>query len=184
MHKDKRIEAREKPNQGKTIVMGIRERSTGRVWTTIISDTTRITLEQIIGTQIEPGTVVYTDGHEGYAEIEYEFDDLIHETIYHSGPGKQYVRPRLDKNGEPMFDEDGNQVLIHTNGIESFWSLFKRGYRGVYFYMSPQHLHRYLKESTYRQNTGKINNFDVIADTVRRLFNKRLTHRRLTRKAS
>ena len=93
MHKDKREEAREKPNQGKVIVMGIRERSTGRVWTRAIPDTMRETLQRIIGLHIEPGTVIYTDGHEGYTGIEIEFDDLTHEVTFHSGPDKT-VRPR------------------------------------------------------------------------------------------
>ena len=184
MHKDKREEAREKPNQGKVIVMGIRERSTGRVWTRAIPDTMKGTLQRIIGLQIEPGTVVYTDGHEGYTGIEIEFDDLTHEVVYHSGPDKRYVRAKLDAAGNLMYDENGEPILIHTNGIESFWALFKRGYRGVYFYMSPNHLHRYLNESSYRQGLGKINNFDAITDTVRRLFNKRLTHKQLIGKAA
>jgi hypothetical protein len=42
--------------------------------------------------------------------------------------------------------------VIHTQGIESFWALFKRGYHGIYHYMSGKHLQRYLDESVYRFN--------------------------------
>ena len=183
MHKHKREEAREKPNQGKTIVMGIRERRTGRVWTVVVPDTARETLQQIIGDHVRSGGVVYTDGHEGYTGIDIEFS-VAHEVTYHSGPEKQYVRDRLDKDGNPMLDGNGEIIKVHTNSIESFWALFKRGYRGVYFYMSPKHLHRYLNESAFRHGTGNTNNFKAVRLTVSRLFGKRLTHKQLTGKAS
>lgn len=181
MHKNKREEAKLKPENGKIIVMGIRERRTGRVWTTIVPDTMKDTLQQIIGRQVEPGAAVYTDGHGAYDGLEYTFD-YVHEAVYHSGPDKQYVIERKDENGNVMLDDDDNPILVHTNGIESFWALFKRGYRGVYFYMSPTHLHRYLNESAFRQATGKENNFGTIADTVRRMFGHRLSHKLLTGK--
>ena len=183
MHKDRRTMLREIDPEflGKVIVMGIKERATGRVWTTIVPSTDLETLQRILGEKIQPGATVYTDGHQSYEGIEFMFD-FAHEVAYHSGPAKQYVREKLDGNGQPVLDAEGNPVLIHTNGIESFWSLFKRGYRGVYFYMSPKHLHRYLNESCFRQSTGNRNDFDVIRDTVRRMFGNRLTHKRLTGK--
>ena len=184
MHKSRRewLKETDPERMGKVIVMGIKERKTGRVWTTIVPNTEIDTLQKILGERLQPGTVVYSDGHPAYEGIEYMFD-FAHEVAYHSGPEKQYVRTKVDENGETVYDEDGNPVLVHTNGIEGFWSLFKRGYRGVYFYMSPKHLHRYLNESCFRQGVGNKNNFAVIEDTVRRMFGQRLTHKRLTGKA-
>ena len=184
MHKDRRMMLRETDpeHHGKVIVMGIKERKTGRVWTTIVPSTELETLQRILGERVQPGATVYTDGHPAYEGIEFMFD-FAHEVAYHSGTAKQYVREKLDRNGQPVLDGEGNPVLIHTNGIEGFWSLFKRGYRGVYFYISPKHLHRYLNESCFRQSTGNRNNLDVIRDTVRRMFGNKLTHKRLTGKA-
>ena len=49
---------------------------------------------------------------------------------------------------------DGEDNEIHTNGIESFWSLLKRAYKGTYHYMSPKHLNRYVREFTGRYNAS------------------------------
>ena len=70
----------------------------------------------------------------------------------------------------------------HTNGIESFWSLFKRGYIGIYHYMSRKHLQRYIDEFVTRVNAHRNNwnNFDKFAHSILNI-NSRLTYRRLVR---
>ena len=178
MHKDKREEAREKPNYGKVIVIGLRERATGKVWTQVIPDTERDTLREVIEKFVAPGATVYTDGHAGYQDL----PNHNHEWIYHSGPEKQYVQIKTDDKGRFVYDDNGELVKIHTNSIESFWALLKRGHKGVYLYISPKHTHRYAGEYAYRLEAGNKNNLSTMAETIRRLCGKQLTYKQLTGK--
>ena len=67
----------------------------------------------------------------------------------------------------------------HTNGIESFWALLKRGHYGVYHYMSAKHLHRYINEFANRHNTSKFGTMQFIDATISRMSNRRLTYKEL-----
>ena len=78
--------------------------------------------------------ILYTDEWHGYKKAHKLY---THFTVEH-GKG-QYV--------------DGD---AHTNTIEGFWALLKRGYIGIYHYMSKKHLHRYVDEFVFRYNTRKI----------------------------
>ena len=71
--------------------------------------------------------------------------------------------------------------MAHTNGIESFWALFKRGYHGVYHWMSRKHLQKYVDECAYRLNRrGQPMNL-VFADVVERATDgKQLPYKKLT----
>jgi len=62
---------------------------------------------------------------------------------------------------------------IHTNGIESFWALFKRGYHGTYHFMSVKYMQRYLNEFCFRQNTRKLSSLDTFDLLLKRCVLKK-----------
>jgi transposase-like protein len=114
--------------KGKAIVMGMRQRA-GEVRATIIHGTESAQLHPEIQTHVAPGSTVYTDEHRGY-------NGLV-----------GYIRTPVNHSGRVFVNGDA-----HTNGIESFWALFKRGYHGVYHQMSKRHLQKYVDECAYRLN--------------------------------
>jgi len=71
---------------------------------------------------------------------------------------------------------------IHTNGLENFWSLLKRGLRGTYVAVEPFHLFRYVDEQAFRYNNRKESNFQRFALAMSQIAGKRLTYAELTGK--
>jgi hypothetical protein len=71
---------------------------------------------------------------------------------------------------------------VHTNGLENFWSLFKRGLNGTYVSVEPFYLFRYLDEQAFRYNNRKMNDGDRFDIVVRQIVGKRLTFDQLTGK--
>ncbi len=102
-------------------------------------------------------TFRYTDDHGGYDSLWLDFE---HESVKHSV--REYVRGQA-----------------HTNGIESFWSILKRGYYGTYHSMSAKHLNRYVNEFSGRHNQRSRNTVDQISAMVRRMDGRRLRYRDL-----
>lgn len=137
---------------GKLIVIGAKQRN-GNVIVKHIDDTSAYHLQGFINKHVEKKSNVFTDEFRSYKGL----TGFVHEFVNHKG--KQYV------NGE-----------VHTNSIESFWSLLKRGYYGVYHYMSPKHLKRYIHEFSYRHNTSKVETMDFIGDTITKMVNRRLMY--------
>ena len=78
---------------------------------------------------IKYGSTVYTDSAVGYDKVSYNF---VHDVVNHA---ERYVNGR-----------------VHTNGLENFWSLLKRGLRGTYVAVEPFHLFRYVDEQVFRYN--------------------------------
>lgn len=154
-HQSKRLNLGRGP-VGKQAVIGLQERD-GAVRAQPIVNTERITLHSTIVENVKRGSTIYTDGLQAYNGL----PGYRHESVSHSTG--EYVRG-----------------MAHTNGIESFWALLKRGYIGIYHYMSFKHLHRYVNEFAYRESEGPGNGFDVIGGTVMGMIGRRLTYRELT----
>ena len=147
------------PMMNKKTVMGFKDRETGRVVAFPIDRNTDTVLQDEVMSHIYPGTTVYTDGHGGYTRLNdfgYNHDWVNHKV-------GEYVRGQAT-----------------TNGIESFWSLLKRGYVGVFHFMSWKHLHRYVNEFAFRQSSGPGNGFDIIGTVLSGMKGKRLTYAKLT----
>jgi transposase-like protein len=142
---------------GKTPVVGIRCDG-NEVRAVPVADNTGVTLKAFVRANAKPGTTVVTDQHGGYIGLASQGYD--HVRINHSIG--EYVRERA-----------------HTNGIESFWALLKRGHYGIYHYMSAKHLHRYVNEFAFRHNTAKAGTMAFIEMTIDRMIGKRLTYKGL-----
>lgn len=113
-------------------VAGARSRD-GKVRAKVISENNRIKLHEFVRSNIAIGSTLYTDENRAYRGLE---DDYDHETVTHSIG--EYVRGQA-----------------HTNGLESFWALLKRGYIGTFHHFTWKHLPRYLAEFSARYNLGK-----------------------------
>jgi transposase-like protein len=141
-------------------VMGLLERH-GEVRTKIVRDTSRKMLHSEVKAHVEPGANLFTDAHMGYRGLS---EDYIHQVIDHA---EAYMK-----------DE------IHTNGLENFWSLLKRGITGTYISVEPFHLFRYLDEQAWRYNNRKATDRDWFFKAVSQVVGKRLTHKELTGKTA
>jgi len=140
---------------GKTAIIGIRERG-GNVKATPVESTDKESLQGFITSSVKKGSTVYTDDHRSYIGLQ----GYDHGTVNHSV--KEYV------NG-----------MVHTNGIESFWAVLKRGYQGTYHYMSHKHLHRYVNEFAGRHNVRGLDTIIQMATLVKGFEGERLRCRDL-----
>jgi transposase-like protein len=151
---------------GKPAVMGMLDRDAREIRTKVIPNVRRETLQNEILNNVEYGSKVYTDAAIAYESLGKTF---VHEVVNHA---REYV------NGQ-----------VHTNGLENFWSLFKRNVRGTYVAVEPFHLDRYLDEQVFRFNNrgGKKRNERVtdgerFRKAVSLASGKRLTYAELTGK--
>lgn len=141
---------------GKTTVIGIKQRD-GKIKSMVVPDTKAITLQGKICKYVAPGAVVCTDDHKSYLGL-VTYD---HKVVKHSV-------------GEYVND------MAHTNGIESFWSLLKRGFIGIYHKMSPEHLNRYINEFCFRSNFLSLSVDETLSGAFYKSNGKRLTYKDLT----
>jgi transposase-like protein len=168
MHKsvrDRRISGRGKSVHDKTVVMGILERG-GQVRTHVVPDRKGETLQPLVRNHVESGAAVFTDELHGYWGLDQEYQ---HQIIDHA---VKYV--------------DGR---VHTNGLENFWSLLKRGLGGTYVSVEPFHLFRYLDEQAFRFNNratkdNPLNDADRFSLALSQIVGKRLTYDELTGKTA
>lgn len=144
---------------GKQTVLGLKERG-GNTQAFVIDTADQNTIERAIFDNVKIGSTIYTDEHASYNRTGGLF--FAHGAVNHSNG--QYVKG-----------------AIHTNGIESFWALFKRGVIGVYHHTSKKHLNRYVKEFTFRQNAGNVKRYTLerLNSLIDSIANKRLTYKEL-----
>lgn len=145
----------------KTAVMGILERG-GKVRTVVVPNRRKHALQGEVRKHVEAGAALYTDALLSYDGLEGEY---AHQVVDHA---VQYV--------------DGQ---VHTNGLENFWSLLKRGISGTYVSVEPFHLFRYLDEQAYRYNNRKdMDDFGRFKLAASQIVGKRLTWDQVTGKQS
>lgn len=146
---------------GKTPIFGIKSRG-GEIKARVVDSVRAADLQQGIHASVAPGAKVYTDSWVGYNGLQ----GYDHTVINHSSG--EYVK------GD-----------AHTNGIESFWALFKRGYQGIYHWMSKGHMQRYVDEFTFRFN-HRANAMQVVfGDMMERIAgSNHLSYKTLTAKAA
>lgn len=140
---------------GKIPVFGLKSRG-GEVRAFVIEQTDRRTLFLAIKDNVEKGAVVYTDTARPYSYLR----GFIHDKVNHGA--KEYVR------GD-----------VYTNGIESFWAIIKRGYKGVYHKWSEKHLPKYVKEYVNRFNMRHNTSLERIKSVIIGGYNKHLSYKEL-----
>ena len=140
---------------GKTAVVGAKDRETNQVAATVIQSTDAETLQGFVKDHANRQASVYTDDATAYESLPFD-----HDTVKHSL--SEYVRG-----------------AVHTNGIESLWSLLKRAHTGTFHKLSPKHLDRYVQEFAGRHNLRALDTINQIQGVRRGMEGKRLTYKAL-----
>ena len=140
---------------GKVAVVGAKDRSTRQVSAKVVTATDKATLQGFVIERAADGATVYTDEASAYEGLPFN-----HEAVKHSGA--EYVRG-----------------MVHTNGMESFWSMLKRAYIGTYHKLSPKHLNRYVQEFSGKHNIRDLDTLAQMTTVVAALVGRRLMYRDL-----
>ncbi len=149
-HDSKKLRAGRGP-VGKMAVAGLRDRKTREIYAEVLPNTKHRTIRNFVLRHVKHGCVKYSDENPAYNGL------LNHHTVTHSK--WQWA--------------DGD---VHTNGLESFWSRFKRGIYGVYHHVSTKHLFRYVAEFAGRHNLRELDTIDQLSLLFRWMQRRRLTH--------
>jgi len=159
MHADKRAEKiTGRGPEGKAIVAAVLERG-GKVKAKVIRNRRKPEIQKLVRDNVQAGSNLYSDALKSYEGL----DEFTHQAIDHA---EAYVNGR-----------------IHTNGLENFWSLLKRGINGTYVSVEPFHLFRYVDEQSFRYNNRKeMNDADRFVLALSQITGKRLTYEHLTGK--
>jgi transposase-like protein len=157
MHRDKREAKGIRPGVwDKTAVLGMRQRD-GHVRAKVVPNTKGHTLQPEVRENVAEGATVYTDELHSYRGLDRTYD---HQTIDHA---QAYVEGR-----------------VHTNGLENFWSLLKRGLNGTYVSVEPFHLFRYLDERVFTYNHFDWDDYGRFAAVLSMVAGRRVTYAQLT----
>jgi len=146
---------------GKTAVLGMLDRQSRTVRAKVVPNVKRDTLQAEILNGVKYGSAVYTDNAVAYDKLKLRY---VHDVVDHA---ETYVRGQ-----------------VHTNGLENFWSLFKRHVRGTYVAVEPFHLDRYLDEQVFRFNNRMkpMDDYARFEKVLSQVAHKRLTYAELTGK--
>lgn len=143
----------------KTIVMGMVERG-GNVRAFVVDNRRKKEIQKRVREHVEAGSAIFSDELKSYEGLE---KDYQHAVINHA---VEYVNEN-----------------VHTNTMENFWSLLKRGSHGTYISVEPFHLFRYIDEQAYRYNNRKdMDDFDRFKLAASKIVGKRLTWKEVTGK--
>ena len=137
---------------GKTAVVGVKDRESNRVAVRVVERTDADTLQGFVAEHAAPQARVYTDDAAAYQGMPFE-----HEAVTHSL--SEYVR------GD-----------VHTNGIESLWSMMKRAHKGTFHKLSPKHLDRYVQEFAARHNLREQDTAEIMGSVTDGMGGKRLRY--------
>ena len=148
---EKNKHADKKHTTKKSVVVGIKDRSTNKITAAVVPEATKARLEHFIDQHKTPGAKTYTDESPVYKS------QTNHESVNHSAG--QYVRGQA-----------------HTNGMESFWAMLERGFDGVYHHMSADHLHRYVNEFAGRHNSRDLDTLDMMGAVAQGMAGQRLKY--------
>lgn len=140
----------------KTPVLGILERD-GKVFAVPVKNKSAKELLPIMVDKVETGSTIYTDEWKAYKPLRKDFN---HSFVCHKA--NEYV-----------------SGSVHTNGIENFWSLLKRGIDGIYHQVSDKHLGRYVNEFTFRFNNRELSEGSKFDVALANGTNKRLDYKTL-----
>ena len=146
---------------GKSVVMGLVERRRGDKHSTVRAmvlpkHPSKLDIRDVVHKNVELGAHLMTDDNGAYRGLHCDFE---HQLVNH-----------LERYAEGM---------VHTNGIENFWSLFKRIYKGTYIHMSPQHLHRYVDEQAARFNIRKTDDSGRFQSVMPQTIGRRIMYKEL-----
>lgn len=142
----------------KTAVVGAKDRNTNQVSAAVVENVTGETLQELVHNWAAEGSEIYTDDHRGYKGL--KDSPYEHKSVKHS-------------IGEFVDD------MAHTNGIESFWSMLKKGYHGTYHKMSKKHLQRYVNEFTARHNLRPMDTLEQMKVLAGNMIGRRLKYQEL-----
>ena len=140
---------------GKVAVVGVKDRATKQVAARVVERTDGATLQGFVIDHTAPSATVYSDDSSAYESLPFN-----HDTVKHSL--SEYVK------GD-----------VHTNGIESLWSMLKRAHMGTFHKLSPKHLDRYVQEFASRHNLRDEDTIDIMGAVATGMRGKRLRYREL-----
>ena len=151
---------------GKATIIAVKDRKTNHIHAEAVPSREKVVVHRFVKENVSKGAKLFTDEHKSYGGLE---SDYHHEKVRH-------------KTGE--YVRFGEIDLIHTNGVESFWTKFNRGYHGTYYKMSVKHLDRYAKEFAGRHNLRELDTDEQLTSVVRSMEGKTLPYKELVGKAA
>jgi transposase-like protein len=151
--------------EGKTIVAGLLKRNSestraSRARVKVMPNVRGFHIRRNVIDNVEKGASVFTDSLRSYRNL--PLDGFVHEFVDHT---ERYVRDN-----------------VHTNGMENFWSLFKRALKGTYVSVEPFHLQAYADEQCFRFNERDLNDLERFVLVMSQVIGRRITYKQLTGK--